>query len=794
MRYIFLIILFSGLKSGAQENAVKILDQLAGKLIHQYSEEAKGVVALHTDKKIYRAGSNIWFRAFSISNNGHPVSVKSKIIYVDLVNEIDSSLDRVLLNEDNLQFHGAIRIPGNIPEGYYQLRAYTKSIIQESPADIFITPVYITNDKGNKSANTNKPELNNSAEPVIQFYPEGMNLVNGVNSTVFFTAMDKYGNPVNVNGTVKDNRDSLITNFSGTGIGKFSFQPYSKDRTYKVYIKRNNAPELVYNLPAITTGSYQLSLQERNADQLVFRVALGDSAYKNKEMSYLLGIAGGKICFASAGTGMYMVNIPLNNFPPGIADFYLYNGKQEMMSKRSVFIERNFPQVSISADRQDYFSRQKVNLNITIVDNEGKPVKAVLSASVTDNKLSGEPINLHSAHLFLLHRNSTGPGVVSNLETDYTGLLAATLPANGHYLRINPEIRMDKDFYWDGLEVKGRVTGKLNEGLKKELIIISPEQDNTSYQDSTDNTGAFSVRDIIFYGTHRFSVMIPSVYNKQQKYDIFPEIISYPVILTSSFLQYRFYPSLVRTLPEFKKMYADSVVTGGTPQWLQRLPLQGKNKKLNSPKNGLSSRRVTAEMLDKLGLSNTVDAVKMMPGVFMMNNRLTIRGGLQSLDGNLRDVEPLLVIDGVTAPVSSVVDYLNSIPPSNIDYIEVLTGGEAALYGTRGGNGVIVIKTSNQLREDKRNDFKGVAFITAQGFHTAPAFFIPAYEEDNIREAAFMDNRATIYWNGEIITDASGKANFSFYTADLKNEYTVTLQGITDKGELIYRTYPIKRK
>src|SRR5687768_10304018 len=253
MRYIFLIFLFGALTSGAQENAVQILDQLAGKLIQQYSNEAKGFIALHTDKATYRAGSNIWFRAYSISNNGFPVAEKNKIIFVDLVNEKDSSLDRVLLNEDSLQFHGAIRVPGNLPEGYYQLRAYTKSIIQQSPSDIFITPIYITNDLDNKSSNTYNLQLNHSEEPVIQFYPEGMHLVNGVNSSVFFTAIDKFGNPVSVNGVLKD-KDSIITNFSGTGIGKFSFHPYSKDRIYKVYIKRNNSPELVYTLPAINTG------------------------------------------------------------------------------------------------------------------------------------------------------------------------------------------------------------------------------------------------------------------------------------------------------------------------------------------------------------------------------------------------------------------------------------------------------------------------------------------------------------------------------------------------------------
>ena len=70
-------------------------------------------------------------------------------------------------------------------------------------------------------------------------------------------------------------------------------------------------------------------------------------------------------------------------------------------------------------------------------------------------------------------------------------------------------------------------------------------------------------------------------------------------------------------------------------------------------------------------------------------------GGIANLAGDLSDVEPMLIVDGINTRAGSVVDYLNSIPPSNIDYIEVLSGPEAAMYGSRGGNGAIVVKTSN---------------------------------------------------------------------------------------------------
>lgn len=795
MRYIFLCLLLGGIKTAAQVTPAEILDQLAANLIQQYSKDAKELIALHTDKTIYRAGSNIWFRAYSVSSNGYPVSVKNKIIFVELVNKNDSVMDRVLLNEDSMQFHGSARVPDDAKEGYYQLRAYTKTIIQQYPADIFTCPVYIINDKNNNAES--KPVQNDGEEPLIKFYPEGNNLINGVSCTVVYTATDKFGNPIKVSGVVKDNNGTEVINFSGTGIGKFSFEPYLKDRTYKVYIKRNNAPELTYPLQEIRTDAFQLSLQQRTADQLVFRVALGDSVYNKKAQSFLLGISSGKVFFASAGSGMYMVKVPVSNMPHGIADFYLFDEKKEMVSKRSVFNENNSPKINITTDRQDYITRQKVNVNLTITDNENKPVRAALSVSVTDNKLTAGPSSLHTADLFLMLRNNTGLTMADLFSnSDNRDLVAVTLGNEGHFPGKDPEIKLDRNFYWDGLEVKGSVKDKQNIGLANELVTLVPDQVNTTLYDSTDNKGIFSFRDLTFYGTQRFYVMVPAIYNKQQKYEIIMEKNPYPVIHTASSFQYTIGSSLLQSLAEFKKQHADSCITGNSRLNLQQMAVEdaGGKKKTNVPKKGLSSHRITAETLDKLSLSNTVDAVKMLPGVIMMNNRLTIRGGLQSLNGNLSDIEPLLVVDGVPTNAVSVVDYLNSIPPSNIDYIDVLTGPDAALYGTRGGNGVIVVKTSNQIRETKNNDGKEKQTIIASGFYKTQPFFAPPYEVDVVRDAAFTDNRATVYWNGQLITDAAGKTNFSFYTTDLKNDYIITVQGITDKGELIYKTYTVKRR
>ncbi|HEX8363053.1 MAG TPA: TonB-dependent receptor plug domain-containing protein [Longimicrobium sp.] len=63
--------------------------------------------------------------------------------------------------------------------------------------------------------------------------------------------------------------------------------------------------------------------------------------------------------------------------------------------------------------------------------------------------------------------------------------------------------------------------------------------------------------------------------------------------------------------------------------------------------------------------------------------------------GTLSGGDPLCVIDGV--PVGGRLSAaLDGISPRDISRIDVLKDGEAAIYGSRGGNGVILITTRRQ--------------------------------------------------------------------------------------------------
>jgi len=74
-------------------------------------------------------------------------------------------------------------------------------------------------------------------------------------------------------------------------------------------------------------------------------------------------------------------------------------------------------------------------------------------------------------------------------------------------------------------------------------------------------------------------------------------------------------------------------------------------------------------------------------GVSIYGNDIVIQGSRNYVNGF---VYPLIVVDGV------YMDRLPDIPPVTVKSIEVLKGTSAAIYGSRGYGGAIIIKTKLQ--------------------------------------------------------------------------------------------------
>lgn len=80
------------------------------------------------------------------------------------------------------------------------------------------------------------------------------------------------------------------------------------------------------------------------------------------------------------------------------------------------------------------------------------------------------------------------------------------------------------------------------------------------------------------------------------------------------------------------------------------------------------------------------DYLHRVPGVTISGQTAIIRG-VNSFNSG---IEPLFVVDG-TVIGSSFAQANSMINVREIDYVKVLKGTDAAIYGVRGGNGVVLI-------------------------------------------------------------------------------------------------------
>ncbi|MDB5149335.1 MAG: hypothetical protein JWQ57_3355 [Mucilaginibacter sp.] len=131
-------------------------------------------------------------------------------------------------------------------------------------------------------------------------------------------------------------------------------------------------------------------------------------------------------------------------------------------------------------------------------------------------------------------------------------------------------------------------------------------------------------------------------------------------------------------------------------------------------------------------------------------------------------------------------DALNNLNSNDIYSIEVLrSGGTMAIYGSNLGLGGALVITTNQ----GTNGFvtsespSGVITYPYKGFYKARNFYSPKYVNANTG-TSLPDLRTTIYWEPNLVTDNAGAAPFSYFNADTKGTYRITIEGINGAGKL----------
>jgi hypothetical protein len=101
------------------------LENILARLKKYSSSYPQEKVHLHLDKPVYAAGDTIWLKAYIVNAEMNQLSNISKVLYVDLLDDVDSVKQSIKLPVDAGLSWGNITLADTVKEGNYHIRAYT---------------------------------------------------------------------------------------------------------------------------------------------------------------------------------------------------------------------------------------------------------------------------------------------------------------------------------------------------------------------------------------------------------------------------------------------------------------------------------------------------------------------------------------------------------------------------------------------------------------------------------------------------------------------------------------------
>ncbi|MBA3455366.1 MAG: hypothetical protein H0T42_19900 [Deltaproteobacteria bacterium] len=220
----------------------------------------------------------------------------------------------------------------------------------------------------------------------LSVFPEGGDLVEGLPGRVYFMAKTTIGKPADIEGTVVDDRGTLVTELRSIhdGMGRFELTPQA-GRTYRLEItKPVNIVTQVAVPAAKPDGCVLRSVDQRGAD--VVRIAALCKTKRSVQIEATLRdnrLAGGS--FEVDPNTPAVVELPIASRAQGAVRVTLFSAKNEPLAERLVYHKGASLKVTVTPDKKAYAPRDAVKLRIRTVDARNRPVKASLGLAVVDD-------------------------------------------------------------------------------------------------------------------------------------------------------------------------------------------------------------------------------------------------------------------------------------------------------------------------------------------------------------------------------------------------------------------------
>ncbi|MGB0767037.1 MAG: alpha-2-macroglobulin family protein [Phycisphaeraceae bacterium] len=239
----------------------------------------------------------------------------------------------------------------------------------------------------------------------LAIYPEGGDLVAGVENRVYFEARTPFGKPADISGVVLNRGGAEVAEFETTheGRGRFSFTPET-DETYTLRVTNPSSVTQVFELPkaiekgqALSVASGVLGPSEDlkvivsgpRAEAAVYGKAIVRQRERILVETKLFDLTHAEPAKEPGNPAAHSrrhSTIELPKDTAGILTVTLYNLAGEPFAERLIYREpKHRVNIEILPDSAQYTPGGEVQLTIKTTDQDGNPVSAVAGVTVTDD-------------------------------------------------------------------------------------------------------------------------------------------------------------------------------------------------------------------------------------------------------------------------------------------------------------------------------------------------------------------------------------------------------------------------
>ncbi|HSZ32771.1 MAG TPA: hypothetical protein VK772_05635 [Puia sp.] len=752
-------------------------------------------IYIQFDKNVYRPGERIWYKAYVFS--GHEPSLYSTNLYVEFFDESGTLLLRNVHPIAESSASGSFDLPESFPSAGIRVKAFTSWMLNFDSAVNFTKNLTVIG--------TATKVLSQKAESKISlhFFPEGGDLIAGVENNIAFKAEDSHGRPFEVHGVIYDHSGNTLFDFSSVhnGMGKFLLIPDSQNEFYAIWKDANGASQRT-ELPEVKNTGVVLRVMNANQKMVFFISKSAETTdyskvivlvHMNQQLVYEKTV---ELKSGISGT------IPYGELPTGILQITVFDMNYSPLAERICFV--NNQNYSFTANMN--FTKQDLNkkghnvLEIALPDS----LKTNMSLSVTDADVDGKfswMDNIFTGLLLTgeLHGYIKDPYYYfQNRSDSLTQQLDLVMLTHG-WRRFRwkdiaagklPLIKYPPDDYLS-LNVGVKTSKKFSVTADENLMVFFQTKDSGKNMLTIPAAGkdSFHMDGLIFYDTAK-------IYYQLAKNPGLTEKTTF--IFNNGLLSTFEKPVFGDTLLPVPSA-VDSSVVRKLVSW-QVAP----NGKFDSSKaqqlkavTVRSRTKSETEKMDKRyssglfggGHATVFDiADDERASVSYINILYYLQGKVAGLriTGDpptliWREGRPAIYLDEVPSD-SSMITNVNM---SDIAMVKVFTpAGAPPMPGSKAGIIAVYTKKGEDLGKPT-HAVNGLPTFLLAGYSPVREFYSPDYTADSTR--TLPDFRTTIYWNPDLHgSKDTERITLPFYNSDITHHFRAVLEGFNEEGKLIH--------